>query len=74
MLIHIEDYFEMDNNNEILPYEIISTESFREEKRKYFQNKNQGEKFYIKSCSSLSIEILFAAGKVSRILANCLKQ
>jgi hypothetical protein len=33
MLIHIEDYFEMDNNTEILPYEIISTESFREEKK-----------------------------------------
>jgi hypothetical protein len=48
MLIHIEDYFEMDNNTEILPYEIISTESFREEKKKIFKIKTRMRNFTLK--------------------------
>jgi hypothetical protein len=48
MLIHIEDYFEMDNNTEILPYEIISTESFREEKKKISKIKTRLRNFTLK--------------------------
>ena len=33
MIIHIEDYFEMDNNNETLPYYVILQESFIKIKR-----------------------------------------